>query len=60
MGTRCRNLKKPIRSQEKKVRQTKTVNLINILQKYYGLATMRNQDNIDEMYKAIWATFYHL
>ncbi|XP_050526570.1 uncharacterized protein LOC126897202 [Daktulosphaira vitifoliae] len=21
---------------------------------------MRNQDNVDEMYKAIWATFYHL
>ncbi|CAH2100789.1 unnamed protein product [Euphydryas editha] len=61
MGTRCRNVKKTNKKLggKSKTSQKLTVNLINKLQKYYGLAIMRNQDNVDEMYKAIWATFYH-
>ena len=37
-----------------------TDEVINKLQKYYGLATTRHQDNVDEMYKEIWATLHHL
>ena len=37
-----------------------TDKLINKLQKYYGLATTRYQDNVDEMFKEIWSTFFHL
>ena len=36
-----------------------TYKLINKLQKYYDLAIMSHQGNVDEMYKAIWATFVH-
>ncbi|CAD6227261.1 GSCOCG00011964001-RA-CDS [Cotesia congregata] len=55
MGTRCRNLKKNNKKLggRSKTTQKLTVNLINKLQKYYGLAIMRYQDNIDGMYKAI-------
>lgn len=62
MGSRCRSLKKADKSLGGKSKTTLklTVNLINKLQKYYGLAIMRHQDNVDEMYKAIWATFHHL
>nr|XP_046491340.1 uncharacterized protein LOC124223421 isoform X2 [Neodiprion pinetum] len=62
IGTRCRNLKKTNNKLggRSKTSQKLTVNLINQIQKYYGLAIMRNQDNVDEMYKAIWATFHHL
>ena len=37
-----------------------TDKVINKLQKYYGLATTRHQDNVDEMYKEIWATLHNL
>ncbi|XP_071050642.1 uncharacterized protein [Onthophagus taurus] len=62
MGSRCRSLKKANKSLGGKSKTTLklTVNLINKLQKYYGLAIMRHQDNVDEMHKAIWATFHHL
>jgi len=62
MGTRCRNVKKQNKGLGGKSKNTMklTDELINKLQKYYGLAIMRHQDNVDEMYKAIWATFYHL
>ena len=62
LGLRCRNLRKQNKSlgERNKGTVTLTDNLINKLQKYYGLAIMRHQDNVDEMYKAIWATFDHL
>ena len=62
MGTRCRNLKKQIKNLGGRSKNTKklTDQVINKLQKYYGLAITRHQDNVDEMYKEIWATFYHL
>ena len=34
--------------------------LINKLQTYYGLMITRHQDNVDEMFKEIWVTFFHL
>ena len=37
-----------------------TDKVINKLQKYYGLAITRHQDNVHKMYKGIWATFHHL
>ena len=40
------------------VKLTDKVN--NKLQKYYGLAITRHQDNVAEMYKEIWATLHHL
>ena len=36
-----------------------TDKVINKLQKYYGLAITRHQDNVDEMYKETWATLHH-
>lgn len=62
MGTRCRNAKKQNKGLGGKSKNTAmlTDKLINKLQKYYGLAIMRHQDNVNEMYKAIWATFFHL
>lgn len=62
MGTRCRNVKKQKKGLGGKSKNTMklTDKLINKLQKYYGLAITRHQDHVDEMYKAIWATFYHL
>ena len=62
MGTRCRNLKK--KSKSLGGRSKNTVRLtdkgINKLQKYYWLAITRHQDNVDEVYKEIWATSHHL
>jgi len=55
MGTRCRNVRKQNKGLGGKNKDTLklTDKLINKLQKYYGLAIMRHQDNVDEMYKAI-------
>jgi len=55
MGTRCRNLKKQTKSLGGRSKNTVklTDKLINKLQKYYGLAITRHQDNVDEMYKEI-------
>lgn len=62
MGTRCRNVKKIDKGLGGKSKNTVklTDKLINKLQKYYGLAITRHQDNVDEMEKEVWATFYHL
>ena len=62
MGTRCRNLKKQTKGLRRRSKNTVklTGNVINKLQKYYGLAITRHQDNVDEMYKEIWATLHHL
>ena len=62
MGTRCRNLKKQTKGlggiSKNTVKLTDKV--INKLQKYYSLAITRHQDNVDEMYKEIWAKLHHL
>ena len=62
MESRWRNLRKQNKSLGGRSKGTVklTDELINNLQKYYGLAIMRHQDNVDEMYKAICATFDHL
>jgi hypothetical protein len=36
-----------------------TDGVVDLLQKYYGLAIRRNVDDIKKMKKAIWATFFH-
>lgn len=33
--------------------------VIDKLQQYYGNAIRENKDNVDDMYKAIWATYFH-
>ena len=62
MGTRCRNFKKQTKGLGGRSKNTVklTDKVINKLQKYYGLAITRHQDNFDEMYKKIWATLHHL
>ena len=62
MGTRCRNLKKQTKGLGGRSKNTVklTDKVINKLQKYYGLAINRHQDNFHEMYKEIWATLHHL
>ena len=62
MGTRCRNLKKQTKNLGGRSKNTMklTDKVINKLQKYYGLAITRHQDNVDELYKEIWATLHHL
>ena len=62
MGTRCRNPKKQTKGLGGRSKNTVklTDKVINKLQKYYGLAITRHQDNVDEMYKEIWATLHHL
>ena len=62
METRCRNEKKKVkglggRSNDTAKRTDKT---INNLQKYYGLAILRHQDSVEEMYKHIRATYFHM
>ena len=62
MGTRYRNLKKQTKGLGGRSKNTVklTNKVINKLQKYYGLAIIRHQDNVDEMDKEIWATLHHL
>ena len=62
MGTRCRNLKKQTKVLGGRSKNTVklTDKVINKLQKYYRLAITRHQDNVNEMYKEIWATLHHL
>lgn len=57
MGSRLRNIK----TKEKLGGKGKlTAVLIKKLTKYYGLAIRRNIESVDEMAKAIMATYYHL
>ena len=53
MGTRCRNLKKQTKGLGERSKNTVklTDKFINKLQKYYGLAITRHEDNVDKMYK---------
>ena len=62
MGTRCRNLKKQTKGLGGRSKNTVelTDEVMNKLQKYYGLAITRNQDNVNEMYKEICATLHDL
>ena len=62
MGTRCRNLKQQTKGLGGRNKNTVklTDKVFNELQKYYGLAIIRHQDNFDKMYKEIWATLHHL
>ena len=62
METRCRNLEKQTKGLGGRSKNTLkvTYKVINKLQKYYGLAITRHQDNFDEIYKEIWATLHHL
>lgn len=66
MGTRLRTLK--MKSNKKKLSDGKklggknrlTNDRIVLIQKYYGLAIRRNKGNLNDMRKAVWATFFHL
>lgn len=66
MGTRLRRLKKG--NKAGKLSDGKSLSgrgrltdaVIDKLQTYYGLAIRRNVGNLDEMRKAVWATFFHL
>ena len=61
MGTRCLNLKKQTKGLGGRSKNTVklTDKVINELQKYYGLAITRHQDNLDNVQK-ILATLHHL
>lgn len=37
-----------------------TIAMISEIQEYYGLAIIRNTDSLDNMKRAIWATYFHL
>ena len=62
MGTRCRNFKKQTKGLGGRIKNIVklTDKFINKLKRYYGLAITRHQDNVDEMYKEIWATLHDL
>ena len=62
IGTRSRNLKKQTKGLGARSKNTVklTDKVINKLQKYYGLAITRHQNNVDEMYKEIWDILHHL
>ncbi|KYN22114.1 hypothetical protein ALC57_05495 [Trachymyrmex cornetzi] len=57
MGTRLREYKKknPGIGGKNKL----TAKFVDKLSIYYGLAIRRNSNSMDDMKKAIWATFYH-
>ncbi|XP_076673163.1 uncharacterized protein LOC143371637 [Andrena cerasifolii] len=56
MGSRLRNIKKTKKLGGK---NKLTDKLIKQLTVYYGLAIRRHSGSIDDMYEAIWATYYH-
>ena len=65
MGTRLRNLKKS--SGKKVLSDGKTIGgrgrltgaVIDQLSTYYGKAIRANKNSVEDMTKAIWATYYH-
>lgn len=57
MGTRLHNLVK--KNKQLGGKGKLTGKLIDKLTVYYGLAIRRHSDSVQEMHKAIWATFYH-
>lgn len=66
MGTRLRNLKKSLSG--KKLADNKTIGgrgrltgkIIDKLSGFYGKAIRSHPDSVEDMYNAIWATFYHM
>lgn len=63
MGTRLRKLKHTLRttvlSDGKLLRGRLTDKTINELQQYYGMAIRNNTNNLENMRKAVWATYFH-
>lgn len=64
MGARLRKLRQETKGKlddEKPLggKSRLTLNVIDELQTYYGLAIRRNVDSIDNMYTAVWATYFH-
>lgn len=57
MGTRLRNCKKVTKGLGGKGKLTGK--LIGELSVFYGLAIRRHSDSLENMEKAVWATFYH-
>ncbi|XP_018305872.1 uncharacterized protein [Mycetomoellerius zeteki] len=57
MGSRLRNLVKT--SKQLGGKGKLTGKFIDKLAVYYGLAIRRHSDSVQDMHKAIWATFYH-
>lgn len=56
MGSRLRNLKK---TKNLRGKGKLTDKLIKELTIFYGLAIRRNPDSVDDMYNAVWTTYYH-
>jgi len=59
MGTRLRNAKKNNKDIGGKDAGKLTDKLIGELMTYYDLAIRRHPNSVEEMKKAIWATYYH-
>ncbi|XP_066599703.1 uncharacterized protein [Prorops nasuta] len=59
MGTRLRNAKKSNEEIGGEGTDKLTDKIINEMTKFYGLAIRQHSNSIEEMQKAIWATFYH-
>lgn len=59
MGTRLRKAKKDNKGVGGRGAGKLTDKAISELTTYYGLAIRRNPDSVDDMKKAIWATFLH-
>ncbi|XP_066599941.1 uncharacterized protein [Prorops nasuta] len=59
MGTRLRNAKKFNKGIGGKGTGKLTDKIINDMTKYYGLTIRRHSNCVEEMQKAVWATFYH-
>lgn len=59
MGTRLRTVKETIKSNDGKNASELIDELFNDLNLYYGLAITRHPDSVEDMKKAIWATFLH-
>lgn len=56
MGSRLRNVKKTKKLGGKGKLTDKLIKELTI---FYGLAIRRHPDSVDDMYNAVWATFYH-
>ena len=59
MGTRLRNAKKTNKGIGGKERGKLTDKIIRDLTVYNGLVILRHSNSVEQMQKAIWATFYH-
>lgn len=59
MGTRLRDAKKKNQDIGDEGAGKLTDKVIGELTTYYGLAIRRHPDSVEEMRKAIWATYYH-